>query len=523
MNLSKAKCLVSLGIAALFFNTTLPASAQTADVGRIKPAKTKEKNVKRGTIEVKNDTGKDCNDFHIAFKPGIPTIEKVRVGSRDPFPAGYRPRGTSSYTGPAYADFGRQKGDGEVKAGEKIKIEIAWTGEMPEIAYAVWTLDGVVQTAAADAPKQELEIKGKDADAARKAKADAEAKAKAEQEKAAKKEAEEAKKEAKKGIQKSVGGLEERRIETENGTLRILLPNDLRSGDTVSGTVIAEPKGTTVEERRRNEDELSGLVLDAAGQKTPVKDRKFTWTLPAALLTFTLFKEDGTPLRASMGSIPLPKPGPDPDPVGHGDFSIPAGAQTGRPMAISGRFDPAQPTEVTIGGRPAEVLAESPRQTIVEMPRGLVRPQPVSVSDGGALVGTGTASAVNVRLSAEKTTLLRGESTTLRLEVTGLAAYVGDRLEVYFDPAYIVIQNDSPQVIEFFGPGSQPFDGSVLKPKPTLGRAVKITAAMLDEEGKFVRTLMIRSRQAGPFAISAHFCLDGDFDSISRSTAGTPR
>ncbi len=521
------KFAVSLGLtAALLFHAVLPAFAagKGDDEGRIKPAKTKEKGAKRGTIEIENDTGQEANDFHIAFRPSLPTIEKIRVNGKDPFPSGYRPRGTQAGLGPPWADFGRQKGDSSVKDGDTIKIDIAWTEDMPEIAYFVWTKDGEKLTAKEGAAEQKPEIKGKDADAARKAKADAEAKAKKEADAAAKKEAEEAEKAAKdgdKGVQKSIGGVLEGQVVSEAGTVRVRLPDAMRAGDTIVGTVLAEPAGRTPEEKRRNADVLGAMVLDWGGSKTLVKERKFSWTLPPAdRLTLTLSDPSGGSKRSFL-SIPLAQPGSRSERAAIG-ISTPPAAQTGKPFAIGGAFDPSKPTQVVIGGKPAEILAESPRSIHVEMPFGLAGPQEIAVHEDGKAPAKGQISAIDIRLSAPKTTLMKGERTTIRVEVRGLEAlnFASDRLEVYFDPAYIIIQNDSPDAVEFFGPGSEPFDGTVLpKPKPSISRSIKIMPRMLDPQGRFVRELTLRATASGPFSISGYFCLEGDFDGLSRPTS----
>jgi hypothetical protein len=51
-------------------------------------------------------------------------------------------------------------------------------------------------------------------------------------------------------------------FDTSVGRVVVNLPDDMMAGDTISGTVIAEPKGTNEDERRRNLAELSGFVVE---------------------------------------------------------------------------------------------------------------------------------------------------------------------------------------------------------------------------------------------------------------------
>ena len=52
------------------------------------------------------------------------------------------------------------------------------------------------------------------------------------------------------------GGLHTVIFETQEGKIKVNLPDDMAAGDTFSGTVIAEPSGNTTEERENNTDEL---------------------------------------------------------------------------------------------------------------------------------------------------------------------------------------------------------------------------------------------------------------------------
>src|SRR5712691_10488012 len=82
-------------------------------------------------------------------------------------------------------------------------------------------------------------------------------------------------------------------FDNAEGRVIVNLPDDMRAGDTISGTVMAEPKGQTPEERATNTSVLTGCVIEieppknADGTSNPkvqaqvtVVPSPFTFTLP---------------------------------------------------------------------------------------------------------------------------------------------------------------------------------------------------------------------------------------------------
>ena len=119
-------------------------------------------------------------------------------------------------------------------------------------------------------------------------------------------------------------------------------------------------------------------------------------------------------------------------------FDIPPLGQTGRPIVVTGPFDGNSSNTVfnwtpdvrhgapTGGGtvgtnslNTAELLAESPREAVFEAPRNVTGPMDIKLKEGNVET-TGTHRSVGVNLSAPKTSLIKGESTTLKVEVSGL-------------------------------------------------------------------------------------------------------
>jgi hypothetical protein len=213
----------------------------------------------------------------------------------------------------------------------------------------------------------------------------------------------------------------------------VYLPDDAAAGDTLSGTVVAEPS------RPQHGAKLQGYVVEVEGQRAEVRDRRGTWSVPAAATALHLVLRDprgrvvGREVVGLVAAPPLPITEPAP----------PALGQAGAPLVIPGPFDGrGDSTAVTLDGRPAEVLAESPRQVVVQSPAEVVGPVELSVREGDRVV-TAPYRSVGIGLSADRTTLEPGSSTRLRVEVSGL--------EGLDQPLEVSLVNETPAVVRLEG------------------------------------------------------------------------
>lgn len=277
-------------------------------------------------------------------------------------------------------------------------------------------------------------------------------------------------------------GLRTVTVENEEGRVTVKIPDDIRTGDKISGTLITEPKGVTKEEQDANLAALrkrrlrmmlakaSGasdtgstdpVVLSvplATGQTSTVKTEakqgntlriEFTASGPIMLAADDSgIKELGRALipidlveTAQTKPEPTPKmpvkktPGlsfvslEDFDTLGEAqqtqEFEVPELGQTGRPIEIRGQFDGnSSNTNVSVQvlnvNLPVDVIAESPRKSIVANPTNLIGPGMIIINEGGRTHSSPFRN-VDVGLSAPKTSLMRGEKTEMRVEVNGLA------------------------------------------------------------------------------------------------------
>lgn len=103
-----------------------------------------------------------------------------------------------------------------------------------------------------------------------------------------------------------------------------------------------------------------------------------------------------------------------------GRYRLPRFGQSGGPVEVAGPFDgDPSTTEVTVGGRRVNVLAETANRTWFFSPADLVGPFELRVKDGAA-DATGNYRALGVQLAAPKTNLSDGEKVDVTMTVSGL-------------------------------------------------------------------------------------------------------
>ncbi len=212
-------------------------------------------------------------------------------------------------------------------------------------------------------------------------------------------------------------GVQSQNFETKAGRVTVRLPNDIRAGDRISGTISVAPAGRTAAEQDRNRDTLTGYVYDIGGTRIAAVGHVVRFVVPAArLVSLGLIAANGKTLIAKtqiMAGIAAPLAT---------NFNPPRLGQAGRPVAIQGPFDGnAANTNVSIGNTPAEIIAESPRQVVVQNPTDTTGPTQLRITEG-SVEHSAPYRVARVTLSAAKTNLLKGEKTTLQAHVTGLGA-----------------------------------------------------------------------------------------------------
>ena len=218
-------------------------------------------------------------------------------------------------------------------------------------------------------------------------------------------------------------------LNTLQGTVRVYLPDDMAAGDTISGTVEVSPSGKTDSERAANSAVLSGTVIDIGGERTTAGAKTLKIRVPpsAVKLLPVVFSPAGrTTARTStetavpLASAPAVAAQVERITATPGGFNWPPVLQQSSPATVSGFFDgDFADTRLTVGGNEAVPVAESPRQAVFKLPEGATGITPVQLQEGDTTVD-GSARSVQVRLSAPRTNLLKGESVEVTVQVDGL-------------------------------------------------------------------------------------------------------
>ena len=296
-------------------------------------------------------------------------------------------------------------------------------------------------------------------------------------------------------------GLQTTTLASLHGTVRVYLPEDIRVGDTISGTVEIEPAGATPEERQRNGATLSGVVITLEEDETPASDGFVYWQVPVIEYgtPATLVLRD--PSGAEVGRTTVPV-NPVPDRIGPldqplpSDYELPPIVQFGNPFTITGPFDGQFTTTAVDCGGELTVLAESPRTLIARAPLDLVGRHPMTLSEGET-VTTREVNVIQLHLSAGKLDLLRGETTMVTAEVIGFSGLEPEAYPIEFE-----MINHSPETVTMEGLEDNRFYQLIFAEDISTLEDVSTTEG-LSTEGSFVVESTLHGIHTGTFDISA--------------------
>lgn len=225
------------------------------------------------------------------------------------------------------------------------------------------------------------------------------------------------------------------------GKIIIYLPYDIRPGDLISGTIVAEPFGDHAKQKEKNLAELVKHSVKLDGNNFSVaarpsiikwhvhKDRKIS--VPLELLN-----SSGQKLEALNCRIV------DPSALNAGseNCNIPTHALTAAPVIITGSFDgDLQNTNITLNNQPIQLLAESPRQCQVKFPEAGQGLQTLQISENGARKCSGEIMGVDMSVTHGGLDLRSGQKTYIDIKLTGLNNLPGT--------GWLMISNMTPGVV----------------------------------------------------------------------------
>jgi hypothetical protein len=232
-------------------------------------------------------------------------------------------------------------------------------------------------------------------------------------------------------------------MKTASGNVKIILPDDIRPGDTITGTVFAGQGVVEGEVISIKTVEGEVVASKKIGPSSP--SQAVTFTVPQGISSLILAC-NGKHIPAVQFTINANFSGMPAQP---GSFAPPRLGQTGRDITIPGNFDGnAANTTVDVGGKALPVIAESPREAVVKIPADMpTGPSNLTVGDGPGNSRTTPFNVASIELKADKLNLIRGEKTDLHVTVTGLEGLKDNSGNIRLQ-----IENASPQTVSLTNP-----------------------------------------------------------------------
>lgn len=271
---------------------------------------------------------------------------------------------------------------------------------------------------------------------------------------------------------------------TAQGRIIVNLPDDMRSGDTISATVQIDPIGKNDVDKLKNQKLLDEYVIFLANSQIAVKEGDFTCQFSDAQAVSDLILKDRwgailcvQALRLQPSLMPAAfqdamKGGSKPAKAYRQDFGLPKIGETGRPAECIGEFDGNfGNSEIKIGGKAVMMLAESPRKLVFECPTDVVGPTSIDLAENGHHKRSHFSNlAIKVSLLQEE--ISKGQFSSVLIKVDGLTGLP--------DPVPIRVVNRTPQVVSLAGG-----DGQLLYVSAKSGSAEHSLRVRAISSGKF--------------------------------------
>lgn len=251
-------------------------------------------------------------------------------------------------------------------------------------------------------------------------------------------------------------GLTTALFNTDYGIIKVYLPENIRPGELISGTIEAEPKGSNTRQIEKNLAELKKYTISFNNEKFPVgiienlfsfiahKDRQFFQVIELHHISgqkpFTLSVPSGGSGDSDPRDFLIWQSSSS---EGQNELNrciVPTHALTDAPMRITGPFDgDASNTKCTLNGQPMQVLVESSSQCQVLYPAYGQGLKTFHVSENGQEKCTRQTSGVDMQVTTGNLKLKKGQSTFIDIKITGL--------ENLPDKATLTVTNITPSVV----------------------------------------------------------------------------
>ena len=202
------------------------------------------------------------------------------------------------------------------------------------------------------------------------------------------------------------------------------LPQDIRSGDIITGTVIEEKKSTK-EEVNKTSSTLEGTVIEIDGKQTKLSNRIISFLVPAGITSLPFLLKNSAGQVIEQGQIPINSYFDTrwQEPVGGlgYKFAPEVLGQPGKTLRVTGSFDGnAANTNVSLNSQACEIIAESPRMSYVQVTQNATAGISNLTVNENNIKEEHKINIAKLNLSANKTTLRKGEKATITVTVSGL-------------------------------------------------------------------------------------------------------
>ncbi|TKG92822.1 glycine zipper family protein [Puteibacter caeruleilacunae] len=255
-------------------------------------------------------------------------------------------------------------------------------------------------------------------------------------------------------------------LDTKHGKITVYLPDDVASGDQITGVVIAKPKGSDERKRKKNLKELKkysllipgGVLLSSLdfSSESPFDKKSPHETISFKVpkdkdFSLTIEDEKGKPISSS--TIPtLPEvPIEYSSNPSNTEFTVAKRIiGNAEPLTLLGSTQVSDIPNVMLTSYKNEQYAApielestiySPRKIIYNLPSGISGHYAVCLLlDDGTLKTIDLINIVRIDASIGKGSLSKGEKTSLQLKVSGLE-------DCYYAPVELELINKTPSII----------------------------------------------------------------------------
>ncbi|HRH57556.1 MAG TPA: hypothetical protein PLS10_07890 [Chitinophagales bacterium] len=234
---------------------------------------------------------------------------------------------------------------------------------------------------------------------------------------------------------------------TTYAIVTVYLPDDLQNGDKISGTFTVFNEGFSDAQMEKSLEEVRQYKFNFSNPENQtsilqkmvsINPNQLVGLLPLKItssLILTLTESTGKIYKAVIKPSMAPSVTVD-------DCLSPEHFLLDKPFRITGTFDGnAANTRVTIGDVPIPILAESPRQCIVQIPEKMkiTDTMELKVLENLQLKCKQPVIPVKMIVGAEKISVKKGETTTVYLTIKGLKGMEA--------PSHLTVENKTPKII----------------------------------------------------------------------------